>query len=1140
MALKTKSENKNDGQGSKSDKLEIGSFEIGFLHKKEDGSWELRDNTPEIIAQKELRRLIDMSIDFLRWVAARQTWADDFRPWELPQEMMSSWAEGLALDIPEPGPSGARFAWRVSLEPNPEGNGQPGTVSGPEPDDGAVGLDNEGVTMGADPFPIELRWRTEKKRSKGVAAGMVDVPQILYELANVFGKWRPGPDIAYWYYRNVEDVSGLAPGPSFQRDVRVFIRGLDELKGEESATPSSAAHMRELFQTALGQRLGPAVERGRVAEAKPAGSEGWSWLFSGGKGEASDPRWRALAGLLEVSHGLGMVRWTSAGEREAHLSVVHVPQPNVLAAKIFGFKSSVVGFDDLFGGGLNLTPTLSRERPEARRRRPGRRPGESRERDGVLAVLRGRFGSGKSMLAIQMAFDMARKGGGGILLVLEQSVPEVLAQAEHFGWLGQCQKSAIIHTEGRDLATGRRSSPWESLRQAIEERKGFLSIEELEVTSLSRIRQWLENRTQIVELQEFPLRFLVLDPLDAVQLTPRDTEGGFSSQLLRNRTQDILGEATSRGFSLWLTTSHTELDPNNYHYSFLPNIGDVVFRLGMLSAGERHHKEQINTRPLRLFEVEKVRTQRFAEGVHPFELESHEGMRIYPAGGAMSDFVTWRNNTPLPDEGEEGSKHLSSGHAGLDLLLGPKPPNIRQRSVTTLMGPTGCAKTELALLYLLSGRENWGDEPNVRSLFIAFRDSWNSIRSILKGPVGKQLGLKSPRDRERVRDKMDLLQLEVGNRSSGWVLHRIRQKFKALGRGQRYQRVVIDNIAYMDLTTPLVSEDRLFVPNLLRLFEIERVTPLFITSLVEGVETEGHLQTQIRDASHNLIVMRRNRYYNHSFIAAQIYKSQTLEHQKQVFAIEVSDEEDYLNKRKEFEIQFESLCEGPEGFEKRSEFADSTQSAVDPIEKEKGKEIANRVEKLVKKASKLIPKILPLRKSKGWTKNYDYYRQRALMADMVHQIYHLLCRDYGLDVWVRPRPDESVKGRWTTGLPSKDPGLKQESSESEEKAETAETLAKFTEESGEHQEGDQGAENQGGDQGEKSQEPCRSDAAKEPGKNPPDEAQLGRNLFKWRRTYAGLMNRLERQPGISIRLHSLDDYDRPMGELKIEQGGTRR
>ena len=329
----------------------------------------------------------------------------------------------------------------------------------------------------------------------------------------------------------------------------------------------------------------------------------------------------------------------------------------------------------------------------------------------------------------------------------------------------------------------------------------------------------------------------------------------------------------------------------------------------MLNAGQRPLREYVHTRPIRLLEIEKVRMQPFSKGVHPFRMQTASGLKVFPSGDALNRFFTW-SKPPLGDETSTSMSPLSLGHATLDLALGTDgiPPGM----VTTLMGPTGCGKTELALLYLLS-EYNWKEHepalPAKRSLFIAFRDTWESIYQILEGPVGRQLGFKCINTNTcgfvrnehdtLLRKRLVLEHIQVGNISSAEILDRIRRCFMRQPPGVHFHRVVIDNVAYMDLTSPLVRDDVLFVPNLLEMLRREQVTPLFITSLVEGVVSESQVQTQIRDASHNLLVLRRSQQepvakQRRDFIALRIFKSQRLLHEAQALEVVISDQRDEL------------------------------------------------------------------------------------------------------------------------------------------------------------------------------------------------------------------------------------------------------
>ncbi|MCP4545855.1 MAG: hypothetical protein GY835_05235 [bacterium] len=1014
----------------------------------------LEPDPPEI-SQRNFRTLLDAAICFLRWITARYTLGqdagftiNDFRHHRALFKIESF--EECTTDSPKERTTLGCRTW--CEHPLPEDDWDCQLVA-------------------------EFKWKGSK------------VPQILYEITRSLSKWRrTRDDITYWYYSDVQATFGLDLNPQFQGYLRTFVSALEKPEG-----PNSARNTEENRNLA-NQSIGPAALRSAILncylspdsepeeETKESSFTPNNFWLMRQPSEAPEPKdfvpWNIFSGLLEVTHNLGMIRWkteTSTGPSQdapASLEVVEPPAATVLLAKIFGLKSSIPGFDPLFGGGLIPNPSIAIHHPTTEPIR------SETEKIGILGVIRGRFGSGKSTLVTQLAIDMASKGGAGVLLVLEQSVQEALGQAHHYGWLPREETIELV-TDQDDMPPARFQHLTESMEKAERENKGVLFIHKLEDSSLSRFHQWLADITETQAFQKFPLRFIVVDPLDAVLISPKDIGG--HSQLLRNRTQQIIESATFAGFSLWLCTSHTEAEDKDNHYRFLPNIGDVVIRVAMLAAGERLEEKQIITRPLRLLEVEKVRIQLFAEGVHPFEILSRGGIHIYPSGESVSRFVTWVDNSPdsFPTQAGSEQRPISFGHKALDLALGTK--GVRPQSVTTLMGPTGCAKTELALLFLLQTEDlpqtNGFQRRTGRSLFICFRDNWDSLGEILDGPVGAQLHIHN---REEAEKTLDLLLLDVGHRSSGWILQQIQNQFKILPHGTRYDRVVMDNLAYLDLTTPLVRNDELFVPNLLAIFAREKVTLFFITSLVEGVKAESKLQTQIRDASHNLIVMKRNRYFSHNFIALQIFKSQQLRHQPQVFELCLDFIDHFLPHEDEVESE---ICLFLAGFDA------ATISEINPSGDPNHKvalhlaaigdtflltlwdrisselrilrEIRDCLRKYETKNGPSNtaqdpedPRILAIRKGR--------YLPRAKLAHYLHHAYISLCLHNGLEPWVNPR-------NW------------EEATDSPEK-----------------------------------------------------------EILEWRRRYASLMEWLELQRGISIRLHNLDDYDQPMGEGKIELSGIAR
>ncbi|MFH1465853.1 MAG: ATPase domain-containing protein [Pseudomonadota bacterium] len=868
--------------------------------------------------------------------------------------------------------------------------------------------------------------------------------------------------------------------------------------------------------------------------------------------------WRPF---FKVARALSMLRGPLVGP----MTVSHVPSEAVLAAKLFGLKTDIAGLDDIFGGGL-LVQTHAGDPEE----------GGAPRLQGTLGVVRGRFGSGKSTLAFQLGVEMARKGGLGVVMVLEQSAQEVLSQARHFGWVsghdlrldalwdGMPDEEIKRVGQRRGLALEESPASGEALFHAIIEnckklgftshQRGLLYIHRPQDATLARFRALLETFTESMSGVEraHPLRFILVDPIDSVQLSRRQAEHVRSTQEVRNYTEQVLRSVTQKGISLWLTTHDVDPDTKESEYSFVPNIGDVVMRLSQLTIGQRFHGWHDITEPrLRLFEVEKARVQPFVKGIHLMEIKTGEGVRIIPSGETHGDLTTWVQT----DVG--ATEPFGTGVPALDFALGKG--GIPPLRVTTFMGPTGSAKTELAVLWLvhdkLQGNQGRG---NKRSLFVSFRDDWKSINDILCQSVGTQLGLleKDPKDGKPVKpwedkgardkggtrlqpsflaDKLDLLELPVRKTSSGEILDQLRRTFKSLPPDRGYDKVVIDNIAYMDLTTPLVRTDEHFVPQLLELLERERVTPIFITSLVEGVISESRVQTQIRDASHNLVVFKPNRFRDHHFIAVAIKKSVVLRHQPQPLELLLGEYfppfEDPLEIRKHVLVFLKATDQSLSGNVGEVEKNDFEKWWSDEDRK-------RRFNKVVLQSA-FADRLRnggtgdPLYESVGsalvsWgesTNALSKSREAApLLADLLHRLYVHLCGE--MNLVVRILNPGKIYREGASGE-----GATQEVLLSDIKYLAQEVLRKFP-----ASRLDEKTSNIS--RGER----ARRDwllhspyiAEKEPGFWEPLEVQ------RWRALYRLIMDALEIRAGISIRLHSLDGYENPLGEDKLERIGAAR
>ena len=403
---------------------------------------------------------------------------------------------------------------------------------------------------------LELSYKHQQASQKHTPPSTCGpVPQILFEVTWEFQRWgRRKVDIAYWYYQDLLTSYNLHLDSFFQRDLRLVLQRLAQLKqaqDEHDLPPSSTENPTLSLQE----------------------------VYLDDESLTSDQRTLRNA-LFELITGLGMVQWPTHDKKKTggHIvpTLLSLPEASVVIAKLFGFKTDIRGLDDLLGGGLVLQARSASPQEGATDSGAGHAGRASGQR-AILGVIRGRFGSGKSTLAAQLAFEMARKGGAGLLLVLEQTVEEVLSQAYHYGWLPDDIQFKLVKDSSHRAST---SGFWKEFQQAVAEchkkKMGVLGITRAGDASMRRFGQLLEQTTRIPYLKEYFPRFLVADPLDAVQISARDASAtAVPREHMRNRTDQVLHKVTDRGVTLWLTTTDVDPDKSDGIYSFLPNLGDL-------------------------------------------------------------------------------------------------------------------------------------------------------------------------------------------------------------------------------------------------------------------------------------------------------------------------------------------------------------------------------------------------------------------------------------------------------------------------------------------------------------------------------------------------------------------------------------
>jgi KaiC/GvpD/RAD55 family RecA-like ATPase len=499
-----------------------------------------------------------------------------------------------------------------------------------------------------------------------------------------------------------------------------------------------------------------------------------------------------------------------------------------LLSNLFGMKTSISGFDELFGGGgLILGDQII---PEALTPMGGR---------AILTV--GRYGTGKSLLSLQFAIEVARKGGLAYVMTVEQSPEECL-----YAVGSVC---ALPSSEVVEIATdsGKASHV---LERHVPGRGGLVLINPLK----DSFRDFLETfKRDLQEMQRYPLRLVVVDAVTAI---PREQE---EQSKVRGETLDLLQEAKRSGTNIWLLAE--EGGDKLQHYE---NISDTVIRLS---------GEAVLPYSQRYFEIAKSRFQREQRGKHPFSILPGSGMNIFPSTAAVSARIQPRSVRP-PDT------PISFGLPALDEILGTDA--LCSGDVIVLQGPTGTFKTPLGMLFMLALDKPGGGfakDRETQSLLVSAQEDPSTIRQLLHDKV------RNHRTHGKRTGDIRLCSISGGYVKPGYILHRIEEELLAarLTRGT-VDRVMIDNVSHWGLSCPFVQEDRTFGDTLVDLLRRHQVTSLFTCN--DFSEPDGSaLRQSVVDSADCLIQFQRVDFRGTYHVMLRILKTRGMRHRRESFEL---------------------------------------------------------------------------------------------------------------------------------------------------------------------------------------------------------------------------------------------------------------
>ena len=323
-----------------------------------------------------------------------------------------------------------------------------------------------------------------------------------------------------------------------------------------------------------------------------------------------------------------------------------------------------------------------------------------------LYLVEGDPGTGKTTLALQFLLEGEKHGERGLYVTLSESKDELLGVAKSHGW-------------SLDKITIFEMTPQEA---ELDPEAQYTVFHPSEVELADTMGQVLK---QIDEVQ--PSR-IVFDSLSELRMLARDSLR-YRRQILglkryfsgRNCTALLLDDRTAEGDDLQLQSiAHGVL--------MLQNLG---------------RDYGINRRRL---EVRKMRGSLFREGFHDYVIETG-GVKVFPRLVASEH---------KPDG---NSKPVHSGLPELDRLWGG---GIDSGTSTVLMGPAGCGKSTIALLYATAAADR-GES----AAFFTFDETLSTL-------VLRAEGLGIPVKKHMDSGRLIIRQLDPAEVSPGEFVHSVR------------------------------------------------------------------------------------------------------------------------------------------------------------------------------------------------------------------------------------------------------------------------------------------------------------------------------------------------------------------------------
>jgi KaiC/GvpD/RAD55 family RecA-like ATPase len=606
----------------------------------------------------------------------------------------------------------------------------------------------------------------------------------------------PKPDIKYYFMRSIRRRFGLTPSALTARRLHDITRAMTPLAERHNDTPLSYD---AFVQTA----------RGASPDSEP------------------------VCGYLDLCWILERLRPAGRGQVTLESETANAEQ---LMGHLFGVPTGIPGFDELFPGGLMLADSTTQPSPSNDLANTLLRHAGAPDQGigGRVVLVIGPFGSGKSLLSLQMSVEVARKGGVAWVMALEQTAEECEYSMESIG----------ITTRHPSMRTYHGLSALSALTLPVPGQGAlvFLRPEQKEPNFSGFLS---EVQKQLSWMSGYPLRLLVIDPVNAL--------GRGDDPSIRSQTRAMFETAKNLNVNVWFTS---EQPPEHAMQDrFEENVADTVIHVGT---------DDRFSPPRRYIEITKSRFQHEYSGRHAFSIDPETGLHVYPPASLVSRSVrgTGPRTPPAPS--------LPFGVDGMDQVLGQP---LAQGDIVVLAGP-GKGKSLLGVQFVKAGLA----DKQARNIVVSDYDLKRIDRFVEYAARGEHSNLTGCSIQGSIPDPSR-------------VLLQIRRAFDQCHEDLCSPgRVLVTNVSRWEKEMPMLAEDVSFgiaLGSLLRNFG-----GVSLVVLGDELETSrSPLQQTIASQADTLMEFQRREYKGRMSTVFAIIKSRYMHHLRESFELLISGNE---------------------------------------------------------------------------------------------------------------------------------------------------------------------------------------------------------------------------------------------------------